>query len=850
MTRPPAWAAWILAHTRLRGDADILLGDMEEEFRFIHDRKGATAARNWYLWQALRSLPGFLNQQFEWIIIMFLRHLRISLRTFRKQPLFTAVNTIGLAVGLACCLLLTLFVQDELSFDRFHENADMLYRLERIQPGNESRSAFTDGPSARDIAIEYAEVEAATRTFREESLISVGDTRFFGEQIAYVDSTFLGMFSFQWMRGDRRTALSSPESIVLTESLAEKYFGTADALGRVVRINNTWDMTVTGIVADVPYNSHYTFDALAPFSKIQAKYPWLERYGSIAVISYVQLAPGADVPALEEKLKAFAAERGTFATAMPLRPITDIHLRSDVFEIDPQGDMGSVYLFGGITLLILLLACFNYVNLATAQSLKRYPEVGMRKVLGADRVQLILQFLGESALVTFAALALAGGLVWMVAPLMGAFLDRPLQGSSLLTPEGIGLMVLFGAGLSMASGFWPALKMARFEPIQVLQASRGSSRTSSAVRGTLIVAQFVISLVMIAATVVVGFQLRYMAQFDPGFDATNLVDIPLHDRTLADSVPALKSRFLASAGVVGVTNSSDGIGEFSWSTPVTYVGPDGSEVEKLAGFYFVDEDYLDTYGMSLVAGTSFTTQENGVVINEAFVRRMGWSSPEEALGKTFSFGNDAEIVGVVSDFHLRALTASVPPLVLANVARQSDSILTVRIAGSDVSATLARLRNAWNDVLPNWPFEATFVNETLQDRHHRFVLEGRLFTSFASMALFIACLGLFGLTAFMGAQRQREIGIRKVVGASTAQVVRLLSWELTLLVAVAIAVSIPLIYWSAESWLDQFAFRVDFTWYFIALPGALVLLFAWITVTYQSWQAARANPVELIHPGD
>lgn len=846
MTRPPAWAAWLLARTRLRGDADILLGDMEEEFHFIAEQEGPDAARRWYVLQTGRSLPGFMHQQTEWIITMFIRHTRVAVRSFLKQPLFTVINTTGLALGLACCLLLALYVRDELTFDHFHENADNLYRLERVQPGNNARSAFSDGPSARDIALEFPEIVAATRTFRQVSLIGVGDTQFFGEQISYVDSTFLSMFSFPLIRGNRTTALAAPHSVVLSESLARKYFGTDNPVGQHVRVNNEWDMTVTGVVRDVPYNSHYRFDALASFSTLLPKYPFLDRYGTIAVVSYVQLAPGADVANLEKKLVTFAEDRQNFSTAMPLRSITDIHLRSNVFEIDPQGDMRMVYVFGGTALLILLLACMNYINLSTARASSRHQEVGMRKILGADRVQLILQYLGESSVLVFLALAGAVGIAFTATPFMGRYLERPLGAAPLVSPSGILVLLMLGLVLSLVAGIWPALKLARFNPVEILSRRSTGGSGLFRIRRVLIVSQFMIAMVMISVTAIVGFQFRYMQQLDLGFEPDRLVDIPLHNAALLDQVEALKSVFMADSGVESASYSSTGVGEYNLSTFLKHVDESGVETSEIAGFVHVDDDFLDTFGVEIVAGTPFRNSEDGILVNEALVRAFGWESPLDAIGKTVSANDPMTITGVVKDYKIRAYTSGVPPLVLINGQRRAESVITLRLREGDESATLGRLGAAWGSIVPDWPFETAFITDKIERRHAKFAAEGRLFAAFAVLAVVIACLGLFGLTAFTGQQRRRELGIRKVVGASTKQLVVLLSREMTVLVGIAFALAVPVMWYSMQAWLDRFAFRVAVEWYVLAVPGVIAVVLAWLTVGYQSWQASRRPPVDLM----
>lgn len=852
--KPPRWASWLLARCRIRGDRDILLGDFEEEFHYLQQEWGTSYARRWYISQVLVSLPGFIDQMLRWSGAMLTNYLKVAVRAFRKQPVYSLINVVGLAIGLACCLLIFLFVQDELTFDRFHANADRIYRLEPIQEVNHARSSFTDAPTGPALVEAYPKVEAATRTFRVEALVSFEDQQFFGEKVAYVDSSFLSMFSFPLIQGTIQTALAVPNSIVLTASMAEKYFGEEDPMGQVVRIDNEADYTVTGVVEDVPHNSHYTFDALASFDTLYPKYPWLKSFGSVAVRTYLLLAPGVNHLELEPKFESFLEEHDTFSAALHLRPLTNIHLHSTVWEIDPQGDIQSVYLFSAIALFILLLACINYMNLSTARSAKRMNEVGMRKVLGADRLQLIFQFLGESIIMAVGALGLALLFVLIALPVMNDYLGRTLTILPLVTGNGLLLISSFCLAVGMLAGTYPAIALARFNPIRVLKKTASIAQGKSRLRQALVISQFVVSIVLLTATFVVGAQLQYMQKENLGFDQERVINIFVRDANLLAHMDVLKQELKADAQVVNVTVSSTGVDEFTSSGPITREADEDFSEQELTGYIFADEDYIDTFGMEVVAGRNFerertATSSHDIIVNEALVRKLGWTSPEEAIGqrvRSYMSKELGTIIGVVKDFHVRSLRSSVPSVVLANARKQDDSIVSVRMGPGDISAALSRFEAVWNRIIPDWPFDMVFLDESLQQRYVQDRQQGQLFSVFSVLAIFIACLGLFGLAAFMAQQRTKEIGVRKVVGATVPQIILLLSKEFTSLVGIAFVVAVPGAYLLMDRWLNEFAFRIDLSWYLFALAGVLALGVAWLTVSFQSIRAARSNPVEML----
>ncbi|GAB5518917.1 MAG: ABC transporter permease [Rhodothermales bacterium] len=849
---PPRWAAWLLRHLRLRGDEDILLGDFEEEFHYLRHQHGLSYARRWYVRQVLVSLPGFTDQLIRWSSSMLKNYLLVAARAFRKHPLYASINVLGLALALACSLTILLFVADERSFDTFHVNGDQLYRLERIAM-NDGRSSFTDGPTGPAMAAAFPEIQSATRLSKSAHLLRRGDYQAYGDEIAYADSTFLQMFSFDVLQGDRATILSAPNSIVLTAAMASKYFGDQNPVGQTMVMDNATELVVTGVLADIPSNSHYTFDALAPFSMLVQSNTWLERFGSIGTQTYVLLMPQAHPSDLATAFADFAENNPVWTKEFYLRPITDIHLYSNVYELESQGDINTVYLFSAIALFILLLACINYVNLSTARSAQRMKEVGMRKVLGADRVQLLFQFLGESILMTALALGLALVLVLVFLPGINGLMGRELSLAPLV--EGRGLFLLMGGILIIgtAAGLYPALHLARFRPAQVLKRTIHRPGRTSRFRQALVVTQFAVSITLIVATLVIGQQLQYMQQQDLGFDQEQIVTLPLRDGSLVtESSETLKERLLSDPQVMHATVTNSGVDAPISSGPVAasqFGERDASS--PVHGYVFADPEFQPTLGLDVIAGESLWPEREGrpntdVLITRQAVTTLGWSAPEEAIGQTISATiSDGllTVVGVVDDFHTASLHRSVRPMIVFGNAIPRNGKLMLRLAPGSPQAALSRFETIWNEVLPEWPFEYEFLDDHLQQRYEQDQQEAALYRSFAALALFIACLGLFGLAAFMAQQRTKEIGVRKVLGASVRQIVLLLSREFSLLVGVAVLVAIPVAYTLMDRWLEDFAYRIEVPWTAFAMAALLAFGIAALTVSYHAVHAARRNPV-------
>ena len=859
--RPPRLARKLLRRFCARQWLEEIEGDLEEQFAAQVGDEGLFAAQRTY-WRDVLLFAGRAYVKRRPPVgyhlargpFMLINYLKIALRNLKRHTGYTVINVTGLAVGMACCLLILLYVQDERSYDLFHEKGDRIYRLERevSRPGGEGRFSFTSGPPGPALVNEYPEVEAAVRFFRLESLVRYQDRQFYGEKIAFVDSSFFHVFTFPLRSGDPRTALATPNSVVLTETMAKKYFGNEDPVGQTVRIDNADEFIVMGVVADVPENSHYTFDALASFSALPPKFPWLNNWGGIGIRTYLLLSPNVTAAALEAKLPSFIHKHKgeTAQEAYYLRPLKQIHLYSDVFEIDPQGDIETVYLFSAIALFILILAGINYMNLATARAARRAREVGVRKVVGATRWQLVVQFLGESVLLILLALPLALVLTLIALPALNHLLGRHLALAML--NDGLGVMALgtFCLLIGLLAGIYPAFFLTRFQPTLVLKGTHHTARSGALLRKILVATQFAASIALLASTSIVYQQLQYAQRKHLGFNKEHVVNIPLRDKQLLEQADVLQQQLSADPQVVAATVSSSGVDAFSRSTmvgPEKVEDPSGDGV--MTGLLWVDPEFIPTMEITLIAGQNFSRErapesELDVIINETAVREYGWASPQEALGKHVGgTGWQSTVIGVVQDFHNRSLRSDVIPLVMINSRLQDDALLAVRIRGGDVPGTLARFEALWQDLVPDWPFEYAFLDEELDQRYKRDRQTGQLFGAFAGLALFIACLGLFGLAAFTAQQRAKELGIRKVLGATVSNIVLLLSKDFTYPVLVAFAIAGPLSYTLMKGWLDDFAYRIEISWPIFLVAGLTALGIAWLTVSYQSIKAALADPV-------
>lgn len=787
---------------------------------------------------------------------MLKSYLTIALRNLRRHKGYSFINIAGLAIGMAACVLILLFVRHEFSYDRYHERADDIYRVYMDRTSGEEviHWARTPAPLAPALADAFPEIRAAVRIRKNPrtDLVRYGDKEFYEDRFYFADSNVFDVFSFSLKQGNPETALRDPHAVVITEEVARKYFGDEDPVGKVLTFENTVDFTVTGILDDVPSASHFVFDFLASFESLKetlgaqrvANWAWVDHH------TYVLLEPGSDAAVLESKLPGFLGsavpERFASRTVLRLQPLTRIHLHSKLKdEITAISDATYSYILSTVALFILLIACINFMNLSTARSARRAREVGMRKVLGAHRGQLMRQFLGESMVFFLVSFLLSGALVYLLLPLFSDLAGKEL---SLSQDIGFTLAVFVGIALfvGLVAGSYPAFYLSAAEPVKVLKESLGAGRRGGLFRKVLVVFQFAVSIVLIIGTVVISNQLDFFRNTTLGFDAEQVIVIPLRDRAaMRDQMSSMKEALKQNPQVVAVSAASSTPGTESHMTfPFRAEGMD--EGIQLPTF-LIDVDFAETYDLQIIQGRDLTERlasdsTHALLINEQATRHFGF---EDAVGKPIEgFGEPATIVGVVKDFQFQSLHRPVEPLVLAPFAFYR--FLAIKIRPDRVPETLASIEAVWNQFAPERPFEYSFLDETIDEQYKAEAGLGRIFGYFSGLAVLIACLGLFGLASFTAERRTKEIGLRKVLGASTEKIVFLVSTDFIKLVVMAFVVAAPVAYLIMSWWLESFAHRVDVSLVTFVVAGVGAFIIAALTVSYQSIKAALTNPVETL----
>ena len=783
---------------------------------------------------------------------MLFNYLKIAFRNLSRHKAFSFINIAGLAIGMACSIFILLWVKDELSYDRFHKDAESIYRI--TANAGDFKAAVNPAGMAAGLKAELPEIQNIVRTSKPQSaLFEVGNHKFQEKKLYYVDSNFFEIFSFPLLKGNVNTVLQSPDGILITEDMATKYFGTEDPIGKLIRKDNAENYKVTGVLANIPSNSHIQFDFIIPMSAIEKTDDDLRNkvWGNFNYYAYLLLNKNADPsPAGLSKLigkinKIYKSHMADFKVAFHLQPLRNIHLDQPLqVDLPGHGNLLYVNIFLIVAIFILAVACINFMNLATARSARRAKEVGLRKVVGAGRYQIIGQFLGESVLISLLSFIIALLLVWALLPVFNRLADKRV-GIQILDAKLLFSLLALALVSGLVSGIYPALYLSSFKPAKVLKGKLKSMGGNLIFRNTLVVTQFIVSIILLVGTTVVYKQLHFIKDMNLGFEKRNLVYVPMSGE-LWNKQDAIRSELKANPLTSDYSIVSDLPTDLvTGSVDVHWEGKDPKNQVVIPSMQ-VDENFTRVFQTKILSGRSFSDYFKGdsanYMVNEKLVQLMGMTI-ENAVGKPITmWGVKGQIVGVVKNFNFKSVQQTIEPLILLK--NKYGGNIFVRTQPRSTEATIQKLSKICQLLNPAYPFDYAFLDEDLQNLYKGEQRVGSLFNVFAVLAIFISCLGLYGLSAFTAEQRTKEIGVRKVLGASVFNIIYLLSSNFTRMIIIAIFIAVPVSWYAVHQWLQGFAYQVDISWAVFGLSALAALMIAWITVSYESTKSAVANPVK------
>lgn len=852
--KPPAIAKMILWLMLNHRHPETMIGDFEEIYNEIAQNKGLFMAKIWYWFQIISTFLPFVKNSVYWAVTMLASYCRLAIRVMKKHKVYSFINIAGLVAGMACTILIMLWIQDEISYDKFHEHAGSLYLVAtQTQQGDEINVESGSPPAlASALKEEYAEVVNASRL--QTGAISVVlryENKIYRENIRLADPAFLEMFTFPLIEGDVKTALALPHNIVLTEEMAEKYFGDDDPIGKILQVDNSTDFIVAGVLQNIPDNSIIRFEFLVPLSYMLERVDrpdYLSTWYNYSFLTFIQLQENAHRDEVNQQIEGRIQRGNPDSTGTSfLCPYTGLYLHG---LGGSGGRISQVRLFGLVAFLILLVACINFVNLTTARSAVRAKEVGLRKVIGADRKSLIGQFYGESFVLSFFSAVFALGIVAVLLQPFNKLVDKGLTAGSLfqlpLMLQCLAVAVLTG----LFSGFYPALVLSSFQPANILRGNLSMRGRKGYLRRILVVLQFAVSVALIVGTAVIYRQVNFLHGMDLGFESHNLLYIPLSG-DFREHAEAAKSELLKNPGILGVTLTSHSPTGIYWDGHNWDWEGRKPETNPWITYFSTDEDFLNTFNAEMAAGdfykkefTSGTSESMGkVVINQTFARIMGVENP---VGTRLTHeGHTYTVIGVVKDFKTEPLYQTLEPLVIV-YRPQRFRYAFVRINPENTGDVLKHIGEVYKQYSPEFPFSYTFLDEDYKRLYRSEEQLGVLINTFAGLGILISCLGLFGLAAFMAERRTKEVGIRKILGARTGNIFKLLSTEFMLLVALANVIAWPVAYWFMHNWLQDFAYRTAVGWELFFMAGTLSFGIAFLTVGWQSYSASRKRPAEAL----
>ena len=857
--KPPKLAQWLLRHIIPDEKYNTPLGDFEEFFNVISAEHGVLKAWLWYWGQVLRLLPQKISKSIYWSGTMFKNYIMIALRNLKRYKGYSLINIAGLAIGIAVCILIFLFVEYEIGFDYHFINKENIYRV--VTHTQRADGTEYDGgtpfPTAVAMQNDFPQLKQVTQIYSDGNmLITVGMERYKENAALYIKPEFFEMFNIEMVIGDKSKVLDDPQAVILTNKLAEKYFGQSDPVGKILQLDNKTKLHVTGVVANPPAQTSLPFDLLISWKALGPNYTEaLENWGAVYTEcnTFIQLYEAANPKTLEEQFESFEHKymKATDAQewSFRLQPLKDIHFNPRYDSYNYITSRTALFAISAIGFVILIIACINFINLTTAQAMKRAKEMGMRKVLGAGRTQIIRQMFGETSLFTFFSILIALFLVGSLIPYLNQFLGNNIQlqifsgGWVLLF---LGLIYLF---VSSINGFYPAFILSRYRPAEALKERISSpGKHSYKLRNSLVLIQFIISQVLIVGTLVIAAQMKYISNKDLGFRKESILTVPLgsYDESKCET---LRERWLQNPHIQHVS--------FAWSTPMAYSNftttlmnnESGDNTEYPVDIKMCDKHFLDVFDIPLIAGRFFDRNSNDEsnkqwVINEAVVRQLGLSDPQKAIGKQITVNGDkGEIIGIIRDFNVATLHEKIKPIVFFNFWPDNHKRAQVLMDMKEVQTTIDYIKNVWTEYYPEYIFEYSFFDDYLAEMY---TTESKLLIMIQAasfLAIFLGCLGLVGLASFMVIQRTKEIGIRKVLGASISSLYCLISKEFVKWVVIANIFAWPIVYILTKTWLQEFAYRIQLGAGFFLLGGLISFGIAVLVVSVQVIRATTDNPV-------
>ena len=793
---------------------------------------------------------------------MLKHYFKIALRNLWKNKIFSSINLLGLTVGLTCCFLMALYIRHELSYDNFQAKGDRIVRviMEYSFSGSVNKGNFTSTKVFPSFKKNFPEVEDGIRMSERSKIIKYGDKLFDEKNFLFADSTFFDLFSFNLLRGDKRTALLGPNKVLLTQSSAKKYFAGQDPVGKILYVGSNADSyEVTGILEDYPPNSQIKFDFLASFSSLGEIQE--ETYYDANFTTYLLLKNKASIASLQAKIPAFMKKEmaselsGSDYINYELEPFKKVHLYSPYVGFEPNNSITYIYITGAVALLILAIACFTYINLSTSLSIERAKEVGIRKVAGAERRQIFGQFIGESFILTVIGLLLSMLMTVILLPAFNHLAERQIPASAIFSPFSLIFSSAVIICISFLAGSYPALMLSSYQPVKVLKGAFKNTASGSWLRQSLIIFQFVISVFLIVATLIIQNQLHYIQNKKLGYDRSHIIVLPF-DEKIYNNISAIKTALKSDPSILGITMAANEPTEITSGFNMrTATMPE--ETQLMVSGDRIDEDFIKTVGLQIIAGSDLTARDAKdireakeqkdkiyhFVLNESAAKSLGWTA-QQAVGKEMFLGNQRRgfVRAVVKDFHFTSLHTPIKPLILFE--ENWYNTLLVKISGNHQVETISFIQSKWKTFAAHRPFEYHFLDEDYDKLYSAELRTGKILSIFAAIAIILAALGLFGLSAYSVQQRTKEIGVRKILGASVPNIIGLLSKDFIRLVIIAALIALPFAGYMMNKWLEDFAYRINISWWVFAVAILSTVLIALITVSFQAVRAATANPVK------